>query len=85
MDLSRLRANWLSWVKFSARKLAISCGLTPSLRDRILQPIRRRPTMAAVIYARFSTDRQAETSIEDQARICRARAEALQLDVTRLV
>lgn len=40
--------------------------------------------MAAVIYARFSTDRQAETSIEDQARICRARAKALQLDVARI-
>ena len=40
--------------------------------------------MAAVIYARFSTDRQAETSIEDQARICRARAEALQLDVAQI-
>jgi DNA invertase Pin-like site-specific DNA recombinase len=39
--------------------------------------------MAAVIYARFSTDRQAETSIEDQARICRARAKALHLDVAR--
>jgi DNA invertase Pin-like site-specific DNA recombinase len=40
--------------------------------------------MAAVIYARFSTDRQAETSIEDQARICRARAKTLQLDVARI-
>jgi DNA invertase Pin-like site-specific DNA recombinase len=40
--------------------------------------------MAAVIYVRFSTDRQAETSIEDQARICRACAEALQLDVAQI-
>jgi site-specific DNA recombinase len=36
---------------------------------------------AAVIYARYSTDKQRETSIEDQARVCRARAEALQLEV----
>jgi site-specific DNA recombinase len=41
------------------------------------------PTMpiAAVIYARYSTDRQRETSIEDQARVCRTRAEALHLPV----
>ena len=32
--------------------------------------------MHAVIYARFSTDKQRETSIEDQARVCRARAVA---------
>ena len=32
---------------------------------------------AAAIYARFSTDKQSETSIDDQARICRKRAEAL--------
>ncbi|HEY3232434.1 MAG TPA: recombinase family protein [Roseiflexaceae bacterium] len=36
---------------------------------------------AAVIYARYSTDRQRETSIEDQARVCRTRAEAFQLQV----
>jgi len=35
---------------------------------------------SAAIYARFSTDKQSETSIDDQARICRKRAEAL--DVT---
>ncbi|MDB5810498.1 MAG: Recombinase [Betaproteobacteria bacterium] len=29
--------------------------------------------MRACIYARFSTDKQRETSIEDQARVCRAR------------
>jgi site-specific DNA recombinase len=32
--------------------------------------------MRALIYARYSTDRQRETSIEDQTRICRQRAEA---------
>jgi DNA invertase Pin-like site-specific DNA recombinase len=31
--------------------------------------------MRACIYARFSTDKQRETSIDDQARVCRARAE----------
>jgi DNA invertase Pin-like site-specific DNA recombinase len=31
--------------------------------------------MCAVIYARYSTDNQREASIEDQVRICRARAE----------
>jgi DNA invertase Pin-like site-specific DNA recombinase len=41
------------------------------------------PTMPipAVIYARYSTDRQRETSIEDQARVCRTRAEALHLQI----
>lgn len=55
--------------------------MTGPLLNRILPSVH---PMAAVIYARFSTDRQAETSIEDQARICRARAEALQLDVARV-
>jgi site-specific DNA recombinase len=32
--------------------------------------------MRALIYARYSTDRQRETSTEDQARLCRQRAEA---------
>lgn len=36
---------------------------------------------AAAIYARFSTDKQSETSIDDQARICRKRAEALDVTV----
>ena len=31
----------------------------------------------AALYCRFSTDRQDVTSIEDQARVCRARADAL--------
>lgn len=31
--------------------------------------------MRAVIYARYSTDNQREASIDDQVRICRARAE----------
>ena len=30
----------------------------------------------AVIYARYSTDRQSDRSIEDQVRLCRERAEA---------
>lgn len=30
----------------------------------------------AAVYARFSTDKQRETSIEDQARVCRARIDA---------
>jgi len=35
----------------------------------------------AIIYARYSTDKQRETSIEDQARVCRARAEGEKLEV----
>ncbi len=30
------------------------------------------PVMRAVIYARYSSDRQREASIEDQVRTCRA-------------
>src|SRR5437588_4209914 len=41
----------------------------------------RAHAMKAAIYARFSTDRQSETSIADQERVCRARAAALELDV----
>ncbi len=37
--------------------------------------------LTAVIYARYSTDKQRETSIEDQARVCRTRAKALGLEV----
>jgi site-specific DNA recombinase len=32
--------------------------------------------MRAVIYARYSSDLQRDASIEDQARICRARIES---------
>jgi DNA invertase Pin-like site-specific DNA recombinase len=32
-------------------------------------------TTRAVIYARYSSDTQSENSIDDQVRICRARAE----------
>ena len=35
----------------------------------------------AAIYARFSTDRQDATSIADQIRVCRTRAEAIGLDI----
>lgn len=35
----------------------------------------------AALYARFSTDRQSDTSIEAQARLCRARASVLGLEV----
>jgi site-specific DNA recombinase len=35
----------------------------------------------AAIYCRFSTDRQSDTSVEDQARLCRARAADLGLAV----
>lgn len=38
--------------------------------------------MKAAIYTRFSTDRQRETSLADQARVCQARADALGLAVT---
>ena len=31
--------------------------------------------MRVAIYARYSTDKQSETSIEDQVRLCRARAQ----------
>jgi site-specific DNA recombinase len=34
-----------------------------------------RPTLRAALYARYSTDRQRETSIDDQLRAARARAE----------
>src|SRR5438445_11339811 len=37
--------------------------------------------MRAAIYARFSTDLQSASSIEDQTRVCRARAESLGYDV----
>lgn len=36
----------------------------------------------AAIYARFSTDRQRETSLDDQARVCQARADLLDLSVS---
>lgn len=32
--------------------------------------------MRALIYSRFSTDKQRETSVDDQVRVCRARAES---------
>jgi DNA invertase Pin-like site-specific DNA recombinase len=38
--------------------------------------------LRAVIYARYSSDRQRETSIDDQLRVCRIKAEALGLTVT---
>lgn len=37
--------------------------------------------MRAVIYARFSTDKQSDTSIDDQVRVCRDRAARLGLEV----
>jgi DNA invertase Pin-like site-specific DNA recombinase len=37
--------------------------------------------MNAVIYARYSTDKQRETSIDDQSRVCRSRAELLQFAI----
>ncbi len=37
--------------------------------------------MNAIVYARFSTDKQSDSSIDDQTRICRARADALELNV----
>lgn len=40
-----------------------------------------RSTMKTVAYCRYSTDLQSATSISDQARVCRARAEALGLRV----
>ena len=47
----------------------------PSLRTNI--PDLMRPA----IYARFSTDLQSASSIEDQTRVCRARADSLGYDV----
>ena len=38
----------------------------------------------AIIYARYSTDKQRETSIEDQSRVCRTRAEALGFHVVAI-
>ena len=40
--------------------------------------------MRAVIYARYSTDMQSETSVEDQVRLCRERAERDGHDVTQV-
>ena len=40
--------------------------------------------MIAVAYCRFSTDKQRETSIDDQARVCRAKAAELQMDIVTL-
>lgn len=40
--------------------------------------------MKAAIYARFSSDKQSDTSIEDQARVCHARANALGADVVAI-
>lgn len=40
--------------------------------------------MTTAIYARFSTDRQRETSLDDQARVCKARADSLGLDAVTL-
>ena len=37
--------------------------------------------MRAIIYARFSTDKQRESSIEDQADICRRLANSQELSV----
>ena len=37
--------------------------------------------MTAAIYTRYSTDRQRETSLADQAHVCQARADALGLSV----
>src|SRR5665213_306896 len=43
---------------------------------------RRTSMTTAVIYARFSTDKQRETSVDDQAQVCRKRAEELGIVVT---
>ena len=37
--------------------------------------------MTAAIYTRYSTDRQRETSLADQAHVCQARANALGLSI----
>ena len=37
--------------------------------------------MTAAIYTRYSTDRQREPSLADQAHVCQARADALGLSV----
>ena len=42
------------------------------------------PPARAAIYARFSSDNQSENSIEDQVRICRARAERERWDVVEV-
>jgi DNA invertase Pin-like site-specific DNA recombinase len=39
----------------------------------------RKPLAAA--YARYSTDKQSDTSIEDQVRVCRAQATRMQLEI----
>ena len=42
---------------------------------------RDQAIMKAAIYARYSSDRQSETNIEAQERLCRARTDALGLTV----
>ena len=42
------------------------------------------PPARAAIYARFSSDNQSENSIEDQVRICRARAEREHWDIVEV-
>ena len=41
----------------------------------------KNPHMNAIVYARFSTDKQSDSSLQDQTRICRARADVLELNV----
>lgn len=40
--------------------------------------------MTAAIYTRYSTDRQRETSLADQAHVCQARADALGLSISSI-
>src|SRR6202158_511056 len=72
--ISRCCATWLS---SSPRTSLPVTSLTPILSINTMSTM----PQAAIIYARYSTDKQRETSIEDQARVCRARAEALHLEV----
>src|SRR4051812_5772262 len=56
----------------------MAMALVDSARRRLVANSASTPSgsvMRACIYARFSTDKQRDTSIEDQARGCRTRAE----------
>ena len=64
-DRDRLPSCWLSGRRTTFKEVATSVG---SQQRRLMQPLTGRPA----IYARFSSARQDERSIDDQVRRCRA-------------
>jgi DNA invertase Pin-like site-specific DNA recombinase len=53
-------------------QLAELCRLVDE-RKRVVIQVRGYPVMRAAIYARYSSERQSEASVEDQVRICKER------------